>query len=83
MGRLGGDEFGIILTHTDEDATHEKAEELVAHVKTSPFRWNGSTLHLDMAYGAYTFRAGESVDDALAAADCAMYAHKCSMKQPQ
>lgn len=82
VGRLGGDEFGIILTHTDEDATYEKAEELVAHIKTSPFKWDGSDMRIEVAYGAYTFRAGESVDDALAAADRAMYAHKRSMKQP-
>ena len=82
VGRLGGDEFGIILTHTDEDATYEKAEELVTNIRTTPFRWDGSTMHIDVAYGAYTFRAGESVDEALAAADRAMYAHKRSMKQP-
>jgi hypothetical protein len=39
-------------------------------------------MHIDVAYGAYTFRAGESVDEALAVADRAMYAHKRSMKQP-
>ena len=82
VGRLGGDEFGIILTHTDEDATYEKAEGLVTNIRTTPFRWDGSTMYIDVAYGAYTFRAGESVDEALAAADRAMYAHKRSMKQP-
>jgi diguanylate cyclase (GGDEF)-like protein len=82
VGRLGGDEFGVILTHTDEQKTHEKAEELVADIRANPLGWNGTSISIDLAFGSYTFRSGESVDDALAAADRAMYARKQSMKKP-
>jgi len=34
-----------------------------------------------VAFGAYSFQPGENADDALAAADRAMYAHKKGMKK--
>ena len=81
LGRLGGDEFGVILTHIDEAAAHEKAEELVAHTKGMPYRVANTEIIIQVAYGVYTFSAGESVDDALAAADNAMYRKKRLMKE--
>ena len=81
LGRLGGDEFGVILTHINEAAAHEKAEELVAHTKGMPYRVANSEIIIQVAYGVYTFSAGESVDDALAAADNAMYRKKRLMKE--
>jgi GGDEF domain-containing protein len=38
--------------------------------------WQDATLELRVSYGAYTFAGGEGVDEALSAADRAMYAHK-------
>ena len=80
VGRLGGDEFGVILSHSDEDETREKAEALVRAIRSSPFEWEGQTIAIEIAFGAYTFRPGENADHALAAADQAMYEHKKGMK---
>jgi diguanylate cyclase (GGDEF)-like protein len=35
VGRLGGDEFGVILSHADEATTMEKAEALVSDIRTT------------------------------------------------
>ena len=76
VGRLGGDEFGVILAQTDNEAAIEKAESLVEVIGNTPLVWEGKSITLSVAYGAYCFQKGETVDDALAHADKAMYAHK-------
>ena len=81
MGRLGGDEFGVILSHSEDEETKGKAEALVDAIRAAPFEWEGETIDIQVAFGAYTFQPGEDSDDALAAADRAMYAHKKGLKK--
>ena len=76
VGRLGGDEFAVILAQSDLPAALDKAETLASAISAAPFEWEGQPIPLTVAYGVYTFKPGESVDDALAAADRAMYANK-------
>jgi diguanylate cyclase (GGDEF)-like protein len=81
VGRLGGDEFGVILSHSEDEETKDKAEALVNAIHAAPFIWDGEAIDIQVAFGAYTFRPGENADDALAAADRAMYTHKKGMKK--
>ncbi len=81
VGRLGGDEFGVILAQSDQAMAIEKAEQLAAAIRATPFVWEGQTIQLDAAYGIYAFREGGDASSALAAADKAMYAHKNSQKR--
>jgi len=81
VGRLGGDEFGVILAQVDADAVHEKAEQLVGAIRSRPFLWDDHEIHLDAAYGTHTFQAGVDAAGALAAADQAMYENKRKAKQ--
>jgi len=76
VGRLGGDEFGIILAQADAQAADAKAAVLAGAVEREPISWQDVTLKLGVSYGTYTFAGGEGVDEALSAADRAMYAHK-------
>ena len=76
VGRLGGDEFGIILAQADGPAAAAKAAVLAQAVEREPISWQNITLELRVSYGTYTFAGGEGVDEALSAADRAMYAHK-------
>ncbi len=76
VGRLGGDEFGIILVQADSRAAAAKAAVLARAVEREPISWQDVTLKLGVSYGTYTFAGGEGVDEALSAADRAMYAHK-------
>jgi diguanylate cyclase (GGDEF)-like protein len=76
VGRLGGDEFGILLVQADEKAAIAKAERLVGIIAARPLEWAGATIPLRLAFGTFTFSGGESARDALDAADRAMYAQK-------
>lgn len=76
IGRLGGDEFGVLLSHADQAQAHRKADQLAQKVHQSPTIWNGKAIALSFAYGAFEMKAGDDADTAIARADEAMYAHK-------
>lgn len=80
VGRLGGDEFGILLSHADQDQAHRKADILAEKLRASPTRWNGKVIPVSFAYGAFELKAGDDADMAMARADEAMYQHKRSSK---
>jgi diguanylate cyclase (GGDEF)-like protein len=82
VGRLGGDEFGVVLVQVDEASGREKAESLAAALAHHPLEWQGTTVPLGAAYGVYPLTLGlhEDPQKALAAADRAMYLHKKSLQ---
>lgn len=80
VGRLGGDEFGVLLAQADKAGANEKAESLAQAVADAEFIWQGNRLPLSVSYGAYSFKPGEDVTTALANADKAMYDNKRQAK---
>jgi len=80
VGRLGDDEFGVIMVQTDIGPAFEKAQRLAGAIREHPFAWDGHEIALEVAHGVYVFKPGESVNDALAAADKAMYEQKLASK---
>ena len=76
VGRLGGDEFGVLLSHADQDRALKKADSLADALEASPTQWNGHSIPVSFAYGAFELKPGDSPDTAMARADQAMYAHK-------
>jgi diguanylate cyclase (GGDEF)-like protein len=82
IGRLGGDEFGVLLTRADETAAHGKAEQLSDAVACTQLSWNGQIIPISVAFGAHRLVAGEEPQVALAAADRAMYRHKRDRARP-
>ena len=80
VGRLGGDEFGVLLAQADLSAANKKAVSLAAAVAAAPFNWEGHDLTLSLSYGAYCFEQDEDVSAALAQADRAMYVNKRQAK---
>lgn len=80
VGRLGGDEFGVILANADEAATAEKARSLADAIRATPVIYEGHIISVVVAYGTSTFGAGDNATEAMAAADRAMYEHKASLK---
>ena len=76
VGRLGGDEFGVILTQADNAAALAKAQNLAQAIQADPVVWEGEALEVGISFGVYTFAGGEAVEDALNRADKAMYEHK-------
>lgn len=76
VGRLGGDEFGAILSHTDEDRAHEKAQSLADNIFETPVKYGDQEFNVAVAWGIHTVQGGEEANFALHAADQAMYAFK-------
>lgn len=80
IGRLGGDEFGVILAQADEQVGTDKAASLAQTIADTPFDLGGETIKMSMAFGTYTFRQGDEPHDALDKADKAMYENKKELK---
>jgi diguanylate cyclase (GGDEF)-like protein len=76
VGRLGGDEFGVILAQTDEEQAHGKAAALAAALNAAPLRWSDGIIPVSAAYGVYAFSGTDDPQHAIEAADRAMYQQK-------
>jgi diguanylate cyclase (GGDEF)-like protein len=80
VGRLGGDEFGVLLSHANQEQALKKADTLADALKGSPTLWNSQTIPISFAYGAFELKSGDNPDLAMARADQAMYAQKKSQR---
>jgi diguanylate cyclase (GGDEF)-like protein len=76
VGRLGGDEFGVILVQADAQTAADKSQELVGVINGTPLTWEGQQIPISVAYGVHTFTGAEDAAAAIQAADEAMYANK-------
>ena len=76
VGRLGGDEFGVLLTQADREAALAKAKNLAATIAARRVDWQGASFPVRVSFGVHTLVLGETLEQALEAADRAMYAHK-------
>ncbi len=76
VGRLGGDEFGVILSHTDAPAADLKGDALAGAIAGLVVETGGDPVSITAAHGVFTFTGETDVEAALDAADKAMYARK-------
>lgn len=76
FGRLGGDEFGLILMSATRAVALGKVEQLSALVQAQPLVWKGSEIALTMACGVVEITGNLSAEETLEHADRAMYADK-------
>jgi diguanylate cyclase (GGDEF)-like protein len=76
VGRLGGDEFGVILAHTNQDQANRKAAALAEAIETTPLLWGDTVIRVGVAFGVYSFSGTDDPQIAIEAADRAMYQHK-------
>jgi diguanylate cyclase (GGDEF)-like protein len=83
VGRIGGDEFAVVLSHVAADAATVKAESLAAAICTERVLHNGEALFVSAAFGITHFRAGDTAEGVLARADEAMYADKALHRRAQ
>ncbi|MEZ5939472.1 MAG: GGDEF domain-containing protein [Hyphomonadaceae bacterium] len=76
VGRIGGDEFAVVLSHVSPEAARAKAEALGAAVRTERILHDGVALSISAAIGVADFDGVNPVEKVLALADEAMYADK-------
>ena len=76
VGRIGGDEFGIILAHASEAQAKKKGAALMTALTVSPAQWEGKRLAVGFSFGVFGISAGDDASTALTRADEAMYAQK-------
>lgn len=76
VGRLGGDEFGIILVQTDNSTAWQKVIDLGDAITSSPLTWEDNQVGLHAAFGVHTIQPGDDAHTALFTADQSMYLDK-------
>ncbi|HWA00619.1 MAG TPA: GGDEF domain-containing protein [Caulobacterales bacterium] len=76
VGRLGGDEFGVILNRVTPEEAHAKAELLSAAVNHTPVSHAGIDHRVRASIGVHVIEAVEDPETAIARADEAMYIDK-------
>lgn len=77
-GRIGGEEFAILLQRADEQTARVVAEGLRAAWALQAVSHGGGTLRLTASFGLTEFAAGEEYHKAFARADDALYRAKAA-----
>jgi diguanylate cyclase (GGDEF)-like protein len=76
VGRLGGEEFAILLEDSNLDAGFALAEELRARMAELTFDTERGKLTLTCSFGVSEWEPGENIDQLLKRADAALYEAK-------
>lgn len=77
VGRLGGDEFMILLPHSDLDLAQGVGERVRTAVENAPLALGGQAVaSLSLSMGIASARSGESYEDLARRADRALYEAK-------
>ena len=76
VGRLGGDEFGLLMLNAGLDEGREKARRLAEALAVEGFDWEGRRTALGGSFGVRAFAAHEDPEVWLAEADAAMWVRK-------
>jgi diguanylate cyclase (GGDEF)-like protein len=76
VGRLGGDEFGVILNRVAPEEARAKAATLVERINASAILHAGVAHRISVSLGVHAIAALEDPETAVARADEAMYADK-------
>jgi diguanylate cyclase (GGDEF)-like protein len=78
VARIGGDEFAILLSHTDETSAHDTAGRLVDKIADCDFMHDGDPLPLSVAIGVAAISGEDDAQAIMARADEEMYRRKAA-----
>lgn len=76
VGRLGGDEFGLVLLNADLDQGEAKAARMMARLSGEGFEFAGMGAQLRASYGVRLLEDQKDAEQWLAEADAAMWQRK-------
>ena len=76
VGRMGGDEFAVILVQADRATAEAKAAALARAVEAEPLRFGDWTAPLHVSWGVREISQDAEPEALVADADAAMYASK-------
>ncbi|MGD9816263.1 MAG: GGDEF domain-containing protein [Hyphomonadaceae bacterium] len=76
VGRLGGDEFGVILNRANAEEARAKGAALSDKINSSAILYAGVPHRIRASVGVHAIAAVEDPETAIARADEAMYAEK-------
>jgi diguanylate cyclase (GGDEF)-like protein len=76
VGRLGGDEFGLILNRATAEEAKSKAQSLSDKINSSAILYAGVPHRIRASVGVHPIAMVEDPETAIARADEAMYAEK-------
>lgn len=85
VGRLGGDEFGVVLTHAslaDAEAKAKQLEDVIdSYVMSPPEGEDGPEIILGASCGVVEWRAGQDANMLISNADKEMFSRKARRKR--
>jgi len=76
VGRLGGDEFGVILAQANREVATIKAAALAGQIEAEPILYAGKRLAVGASFGVRAFEKGVDAAQMMAEADAAMFLKK-------
>ena len=82
VGRIGGDEFAVLLTRCKVSGGHQRVEEICRRVNGGTVTWNDTVLPLSASFGTTIFSGNDDEDQILSRADMDLYAAKREKKMP-
>jgi|SRR5579863_2110776 len=78
-GRLGGDEFGVVIRDASDPARVDRAAQVIIDCLSKPYRFSGHDIHIGASVGAAVGpRDGDTVPALMRSADLALYRVKHS-----
>jgi diguanylate cyclase (GGDEF)-like protein len=78
IARMGGEEFLVVLPEAGRALSRQRAEQLRQRVETANWSVHHPDLHVTISLGVSGCRAEGDFDEALAAADAALYRAKAA-----
>ncbi|MFT4254772.1 MAG: GGDEF domain-containing protein [Caulobacter sp.] len=76
VGRMGGDEFAVLLVQADKATAEMKGESLAGAIRNVPVQFGEWSAPLHVSFGVREIEAGAEPEAALAEADAAMFLKK-------
>lgn len=76
VGRLGGDEFGLLMLNAGVEEGRDKALRLATALETDGFIWQGERAQLGGSFGVRAYAGQPDAETWLAEADAAMWVRK-------